>query len=197
MENGVQTMKNFGDYIPIIIAVAYGLYHFSKFLGKGAPPKPKSSPPPTDPFGGAEEGDWGDLLEALGQKGKPKNSAPLPPPVPQHRVEPVLPKVRTQTPPPAPRSIPEIRRQLPPELPSPPMPELQVFYQPSIAEATELKFKNFDSENAREAKPAPGLSSPVLPGLHADRFRKFLADRERLREAVVLNEILSKPLALR
>lgn len=190
-------MKNFGDYIPIIIAAAYGLYHLSKLLGKGGGDKPKSPPPSSAPSGGNQEGDWGDLLEALGQKEKPKNSAPLPPPQPLPRIEPVLPKVRTQAPPPVPRVVPEVRRQLPPEMPVRSVPEPQTFYHPSIVEATELKFKNFDSDNALGAGAPAGLSTPVLPGLHADRFRKFLSDRERLREAIVLSEILGKPLALR
>ena len=195
-------MKNFADYIPILVAVAYGLYHLFGFMGKNKSQKPKSPPPPSNaPTKNNSDVGWDDLLEALGQKEKPKSPSSFPPANRQPYIEPVRPKVQAPYIPPLPKaSASRPSPDLPPipGIPSSaPISESYEFYQPTIADASELKFKKFDSENALASQAKVVQPSPAISGMSVDRFRRFLGDRERLREAIVLNEILGKPVALR
>jgi|GEM_PF-4578607 len=194
-------MNNLSDYIPILIAIGFGIFQIFRHFTKGSPTTTKSSKPPTDPFGGdSQDTGWDDLLEALGQKEKPKTSGPIPAPQPVPRVERVQPKVPAPIPPPVPRPVPEIPRRVFTERPKPKISDSGdnfEIYQPKIAEASELKFKAFDDENAEASTADKQILAVPLRSLRADRFRQFLGERERLREAVVLSEILNKPLALR
>jgi len=215
-------MNELADYIPILIAIGFGVYQLFRFLGKSSSTpeqRPRSTPPPTDPFGGKKDETWDDLLEALGQKPKQDHSRPVQPPPPPVRVNPVAPKAPAPprsvvtTPPPVPRapvppvvsrpvpfpSVPLVPKSAPPPVPASVEEESSPFgfYQPQLNEELAARFKSYDLGVSSAPSATPGFSTRVMTSTRAASLKKLLGDRERLRETIVLREILDKPLALR
>lgn len=187
--------SDWGDLIFLVIVLAGGLIQWLTGL-KRKQAKPPESP---DPFGGprqdpaesSEEPSWDDLMDALGQK---PGGAPPPVPAPPVRQVPV-----PQEAPPPLRPIDEPTVLSTPfrnlEDPAPAAPALSEHLKTLLA-AMDQPRPMGQSATPLTAPKTPH-QVPVVTGHTTTRFSRLLREPGQVRRAVVLQEILQPPLALR
>lgn len=196
-------MNHIGDWLPILIFIGAGLYKLFQFLSRKKQDNPSSerSPSPTRSSSEDEEitSEWEELLEALGksnpdsQEQRPK--APLPPPPPL---------VQTITPPPIPEAKPQPAPQAPPahkhttvsesleEIDHLQYEKINASIHPSFEKLSELKHLQHPNLRPRSHKPK-AISSRT----RHSRILNKIRNRGNLRDAILINEILQPPLALK
>ncbi|MFQ3671803.1 MAG: hypothetical protein SNJ84_10140 [Verrucomicrobiia bacterium] len=200
------------DFLIPLIFIGVAIYQVLTRAGRkpeGTGQEPNPFPDDFDPGPTEEErrrgGDpqtWDELMEALGQK--PEGRRESPPPIPEP-VAPTPPPV-VVVPPPLPR-----RLEVPGSVSSRPdpvvVPRREV---PEPAREAGGGFWGGPEDRSAWAQqtirpmmsarsafgPPAGLRRPV-PAFDAVRLRRALNQPERVREAILLNEVLQKPVALR
>jgi len=180
-----------GDLIFMLIVLGGGLIQW--LASRNKKPEQQDSAPYEDPFprdeaptrregAGETEPTWDELMEALGQKpGEVRPAQVEPPPVP---VAPLPPSV--------PRSVP------------PPVP---VTFQPAepapLSDHVRTLLAAMEAKKEEASASAYEISAPASATQMASQPRRqhnlaaLLRNRTELRRAVILQEILQPPLALR
>lgn len=134
---------------------------------------------------------WDELMEALGQK--PESSrAPEPPPPPV----PVVPTPPVEVPPPLPRlrePEPIVQASADPT----PKPEPGASFWGGPNDLSSYRHSPLKPDGSARAFVAQAVRFREVPGFDAVQLRRALQQPERLREAILINELLQKPVALR
>lgn len=179
-----------GDLIFLLVVLGGGLLQW--LASRGKKPTPEDASPYEDPFPSSgpsrrdePEPSWDELMEALGQKPgevRPEQIEPTPPPVPAASPPPL---------PTTPRGITVV------PTPTEPEPAALSDHVRTMLAALESRSQNLSPAAAYETQrtfPTAGDKSRPRP---THSLSAILRNRSELRRAVVLQEILQPPLALR
>ncbi|GAB4245795.1 MAG: hypothetical protein OHK005_11320 [Candidatus Methylacidiphilales bacterium] len=183
------------DFLVPLIFIGVAIYQVltQKKKANEDPQDPSPFPDEFDPGKFEDERtapqSWDELMEALGQKPESPR-APEPPPVP------VAPAPSAVVPPPLPRRIdPEPIVQAS-AAPAPrPSPEASFWGGPN--DLSSYRRSPLKPDGSARAFAAQAVRFREVPGFDAVQLRRTLQQPERLREAILINELLQKPVALR
>lgn len=198
-----------GDFLIPLIFIGVAIYQViararqkPEEPGAGDSPFPQDFEPEPGRDDRLEPETWDELMEALGQKPQAREETPPPlPPQPAPVVVP--PPVVVASPPPLPRRVdvsPVWRNPSVSESVAPP--EASSLSGGSVwktAEGRSFWDQNplARPESARSAFGQPAGLRREVPAFHSERLQRALTDPDRIREAILINEILQKPVALR
>lgn len=182
--------SDWGDLIFLVIVLAGGLIQWLTGLKRKQAQPPESS----DPFGGPSqessggggEPSWDDLMDALGQK-----PGGAPPPVPPPRIpQPPAPQPALAE---EPKALATPFRSLADE--PTPAPALSDHLKSLLAAMDQPR--TLAESTSPLATPKAPHQVPVVTGHTTTRFSRLLREPGQVRRAIVLQEILQPPLALR
>lgn len=189
------------DFLVPLIFIGVAIYQVltQKKKANEDPQDPSPFPDDFDPGKGEDDQQvpqsWDELMEALGHKperAKEPVASPEPPPLPVAPAPPVV-----AVPPPLPRPSLEAKPLTQPSDKPVVTPEPEPSFWGGPNDLSSYRQSPFKSEGVTRALSAQAVRLREVPGFHAVQLRRTLQQPERLREAILINELLQKPVALR
>lgn len=195
---------DWGDLIFLVVVLVGGLIQWISGLKRKQGPEDSTELDIPSPYGQGQdpsrrepvdpdpEPSWDELMDALGQR--PGNAPPIPTPPP----------LFTPPPPPVPTPAPALRSE--PEALSTPFRSLadQSPETPALSDHLKSLLASIDEPRRAIGQSDSSLSPskkdhhvPTVTGATTTRFSRLLREPGQVRRAIVLQEILQPPLALR
>jgi hypothetical protein len=186
--------------LPLVFILVAVFQFFTRKKKKPGEEEPSPFPDDFDPNvpveGQEYDPTWDDLMESLGHKKE------MPPPALPHRQESSSPPQEADRPPPLPANQHrDLRRPL--DLPQVDPSATMAYWQSqieSLQHKTEAVQKQARAFSDRKGVSFAGASKTLprqRPGFSVHQLRLTLTDPTQIRQAILINEILQKPIALR